>query len=40
MYLRIRDHVLLGGEPGLLANGIKLGEQFSCLYVDRYMSID
>jgi len=33
---------LAGGEPdpGYLATGTKLGEQFSCLYFDRYMSID
>ena len=33
---------VLGGEPdpGFLATGTKLDEQFSCLYFDRYMSID
>jgi len=35
-------YLLLGGEPGpgCLATSTKLGEQFSCLYFDRYMSID
>ena len=30
----------LGGDsnPGCLATSTKLGEQFSCLYFDRYMS--
>ena len=33
---------ILGGEPDpeFLAPGTKLGEQFPCLYCDRYMSID
>ena len=26
-------------DPGFLATGTKFGEQFSCLYVERYMSI-
>jgi len=34
--------IVFGGEPdpGFSATGTKLGEQFSCLYLDRYMSID
>ena len=27
-------------DPGFLATGTKLSEQFSCVYFDRYMSID
>jgi len=36
------NNELIGGErdPGFLVTGTKLGEQFSCLYFDRYMSID
>jgi len=36
LYIRHRGEP----DPGLLANGTKLGEQFLCLYFDRYMSID
>jgi len=37
-----RQTIALGDEPdpGCLATGTKFGEQFSCLYVDRHMSID